>query len=229
MNKGIIFSFFKKLFPRFLKRSIKSKFGWKLSFLYGYKANTAQVFKPICIGNVKHVFLYEYTRIQYGAKIINNFGKFILKKYSAFGAGLTIATTNHVPTIGIPHFFLGLYHINDDEKDIIVEEDVWGGTNVTLLNGAHISRGCVLGAGTMVNKYIPPYAVVVGSPAKIIKYKYNIIQILEHEKKIYPESERLTKSQLEEIFDTYYKGLKQMKVESIIKKTDKINPIPALY
>lgn len=45
-------------------------------------------------------------------------------------------------------------------KDIIVEENVWLGINVTFLNGAHIGRGCIIGTGCIVLGDIPPYDVV---------------------------------------------------------------------
>ena len=79
------------------------------------------------------------------------------------------------------------------EKDVIVEEDIWIGTNVTLLAGTHIGRGCIVGACSLLNKEYPPYAVLAGSPAKIIAVKFSIEQILEHEKALYEENERFTK------------------------------------
>ena len=68
--------------------------------------------------------------------------------------------------------------------------------NVTLMIGAHIGRGAVIGTGSIVNKDIPPYAIAVGIPAKVVKFKWTIEQILEHEKSLYPENERFTYEQL---------------------------------
>lgn len=64
----------------------------------------------------------------------------------------------------------------------MIEEDVWIGFGAIILAGAHLGRGCVVGAGTIVNKEVPPYSIVVGPTAKIIKKKFTIEQILEHEK-----------------------------------------------
>ncbi len=85
---------------------------------------------------------------------------------------------------------------SDLDKDVIIEDEIWVGSNVTILFGAHISRDCVVAAGAIVNKYIPPYAIVAGIPAKVIKYRFTPEQIIEHEKTIYTEEKRLT---LEEI------------------------------
>lgn len=52
---------------------------------------------------------------------------------------------------------------------IIIENNVWLGEKVTVLPGVHIGRGAIIGANSVVTKSIPPYAVAVGSPAKVIK------------------------------------------------------------
>lgn len=57
-----------------------------------------------------------------------------------------------------------------DEK-IIIEDDVWIGTKVTVLAGVTIGKGSVIGAGAVVTKDVPRYAVVGGVPAKIIKMR----------------------------------------------------------
>lgn len=56
---------------------------------------------------------------------------------------------------------------------IIIEDDVWIGTNVLVLSGVHIGRGAIIAAGAVVSKDIPPYSIVAGVPAKIIKYRFD--------------------------------------------------------
>ena len=120
--------------------------------------------------------------------------KFIMKRGCLTAEGLVVVTSNHRQHIG--QFLQGN---NDDNeyKDIIVEEDVWIGINVTLLAGAHIGRGAIIGACSVVTKEIPPYAVAVGNPAKVIKFKWSIDDILKHESMLYPENERFTREELE--------------------------------
>lgn len=55
---------------------------------------------------------------------------------------------------------------------IVIENDVWIGSHSVILGGAHICTGAVVAANSVVNGYVPPYAVVGGSPAKIIKYRF---------------------------------------------------------
>lgn len=60
---------------------------------------------------------------------------------------------------------------------IFIGSDCWIGTNVTLISGIKIGNGALIGANSVVAKDIPPYAIVVGNPAKIIKYRFSEEQI----------------------------------------------------
>lgn len=92
------------------------------------------------------------------------------------------------------------------DKDVVVEEDVWIGCNVTLLFGITIGRGSVIAAGAVVTKSCPPYSLIGGVPAKVIKIRMSIDEILEHELNLYPENKRYSASELEEIYTSYRKG-----------------------
>ena len=56
--------------------------------------------------------------------------------------------------------------------DIIVDDDVWIGYRSTVLSGVHIGQGAVIAAGSVVTSDVPPYAIVGGVPAKVIKYRF---------------------------------------------------------
>lgn len=60
-----------------------------------------------------------------------------------------------------------------DKGDIVIGDDVWIGTQVAIMSGVKIGQGAVIGAKALVNKDIPPYAIAVGIPAKVIKYRFN--------------------------------------------------------
>jgi virginiamycin A acetyltransferase len=63
---------------------------------------------------------------------------------------------------------------------IVIKDDVWICANSIILSGVTIGQGAVIAAGSVVTKDIPPYAIVAGVPAKIIKYRFssNIISKL---------------------------------------------------
>ena len=59
------------------------------------------------------------------------------------------------------------------QKDCLIGNDVWIGVGVVVLRGVTIGDGVVIGANSVVTKDIPPFAIAVGSPAKVIKYRFN--------------------------------------------------------
>jgi carbonic anhydrase/acetyltransferase-like protein (isoleucine patch superfamily) len=61
--------------------------------------------------------------------------------------------------------------------DIIIENDVWIGAKSTIMSGVKISNGAIIGATATVTKDVPPYAIVVGNPGKIVKYRFTEKQI----------------------------------------------------
>lgn len=85
-----------------------------------------------------------------------------------------------------------------DDQDVILEDDLWFGINVTVLSGVRVGRGSVVAAGSVVNKSVPAYSIVGGVPAKVLKYRFSIDEIIEHEKRIYRPELRLTRETIVE-------------------------------
>ncbi len=63
------------------------------------------------------------------------------------------------------------------QKRAIIGNDVWLGKNVTITNSANIGNGVIAGAGAIITKDVPDYAVVVGVPARIIRFRFEKSQI----------------------------------------------------
>lgn len=64
-------------------------------------------------------------------------------------------------------------HQRDPVKKTIIGHDVWIGQNTLIKQGVHIGTGAVVGMGSVVTKNVSPYAIVVGSPAKEIKKRFD--------------------------------------------------------
>lgn len=57
-----------------------------------------------------------------------------------------------------------------EPRAVVLEDNVWVGFDAVVLPGVRLGRGCVVGCKTVVVEDVPPYAVVVGSPARIVRY-----------------------------------------------------------
>ena len=181
----------------------------------------ANIQKPCYITSPEMVHLEENTVIRRGSTILNNHNEHLyIKKYTVISTNCTIVTNNHKSTVGIPQCLLGASHVNDISRDLTIGEDVFVGTNVTIMSGGDIGRGCVIGACSLVTKPIPPYAIAVGSPAHVVGVKFTIDQILKHEEILYPPEERISRKELDVLFEKYYKGMKPYGVDAPLTEKD---------
>lgn len=66
------------------------------------------------------------------------------------------------------------------DKPVLIENDVWIGSNAIIMPGVKLGNGCIVGAGSIVTKDVPEYAIVIGVPAKVKSYRFdqNIIDDL---------------------------------------------------
>jgi acetyltransferase-like isoleucine patch superfamily enzyme len=71
-----------------------------------------------------------------------------------------------------------------DRFKSIVEDDVWIGYGAIIVAGVTVGRGAVVGAGAVVTHDVPPYTIVGGVPAHIIKRRFNDEEVVQHEKQL---------------------------------------------
>lgn len=93
-------------------------------------------------------------------------GKVVIGDYFHSGSEVMIITHNHnYEGDEIPY---DSTYIN---KDVFIDSFVWVGNRVTILGGVHIGKGAIIGAGSLVCKDVPDFAIVGGNPAKVLKYR----------------------------------------------------------
>jgi acetyltransferase-like isoleucine patch superfamily enzyme len=115
-----------------------------------------------------------------------------------FGPHVSIHGGNHTTT----HVGRFMFDITEAEKcagddlDVVIEDDVWVGTRAVILSGVTIGRGAIIAAGAVVTKNVPPYAIVTGIPAKVIRFRWDVETILRHESMIYPAAQQLERADL---------------------------------
>ena len=80
---------------------------------------------------------------------------------------------NYLSTFPFKVKVLGEQYEATSKGDIVLDDDVWIGANATILSGVHIGQGAIVGAGAVVVSDVPPYAIVGGVPAKVIKYRFS--------------------------------------------------------
>ena len=159
---------------------------------------------PLWIVGPKNVFMGNNVGIGHGAFLSTPNAKIIIDSNVSIAEHLTIHTGNHAR-------FVGVYvsDITDAvkptgyDRDVVIESDVWIGANVTILAGVKIGRGATVAAGALVNKDVPPYAIVGGVPAKVLKFNYTIDEIITHEKTLYESDKRYSREYLESLFSKY--------------------------
>ena len=172
----------------------------------GYCGKVAKICEPNLLSDYSKVLLYDGAALDSGFTFISYTGRFIMKKNSCTAVGLTVVTGNHGREIGEWFNYTASHHSEDIEKDVVVEEDVWLGTNVTLLSGVKVGRGATVGAGAVVRTNVPPYSIVTGNPAKVVGFSLRPEEIVEHEKVLYPEEERLPLDKLEKNYKKYFQN-----------------------
>lgn len=126
----------------------------------------------------------DYSYVGVNSKVVNS----IIGKYCSVAGGCNIGlaahTLNNISTCPIftekdnatGFSWVNKNYINHKENLIEIGNDVWIGARVIILSKGGVLKigdGAIVGAGSIVTKDIPPYAIVAGVPAKIIRYRFD--------------------------------------------------------
>ena len=144
--------------------------GGRTLFRKGFFLNPASAKSHISIG--RSCFFNNYCSI-------NCFDSITIGSGCCFGEGVKIYDHDH--DFRHPD---GLAAREYKVDDVSIGKNCWIGANAIVLSGVTIEKGSVIGAGTVVTKNVPPYAIVVGNPGKIISYRFSQEEIIEHERRL---------------------------------------------
>ncbi len=169
----------------------KFKYGKRVRFPYSCSIGLQSSFEGC---NVLHPNSVFFGEIGYGSfigaySIINSNSK--IGRFTSIGKSFKVITGRHpytYPFVTTSPMFYSLlrqsgktfvkeqkYKENafvDGKYSVVIGNDVWINDNVSIISGTRIGDGAILLANTVVTKDVPPYAIVGGIPAKIIKYRY---------------------------------------------------------
>lgn len=138
--------------------------------------------------------LFDFSKVSvgqatYGPLNIQEWGhpdeQLTIGHYVSISEGVTFLLGGNHPYQGITTFpvkvkFLGHSKEAQTKGAITVGDDVWLGHNAMVMSGVNIAQGAVVAAGAVVTRDVPPYAIVAGNPARVVKYRFseNVIQEL---------------------------------------------------
>jgi maltose O-acetyltransferase len=110
-----------------------------------------------------------------GLGINSQIGSVKIGKYVMMGPEVMIISLSHrYSDLNKPMRFQG----RNEHKPIVIEDDVWIGARAIILPGRIIRKGAIIGAGAVITKDVPEYAIVGGNPARILKYRNGLKQAL---------------------------------------------------
>ena len=176
----------------------KDKPDWRKIYPLKSRSESVIYIKPALI-NRKNIQVGEYTYYDgqnFASRVTHHYDfigdKLIIGKFCQIGRGVEFIMNgaNHqMNSVSSYPFYIFKGWEQDSPKkedlpykgDTVIGNDVWIGQNVTFLPGVHVGNGCIIGANSVVASDIPPYSVVVGNPARILRKRFDdeMIDLLE--------------------------------------------------
>ncbi len=163
---------FSYLYSKFFKVILRGK-----SVINSQVDKTAKVYSGCSVVNSS---LGRYSYMGYDCEVVNC----AIGNFCSIASGVRIGGAEHpFDWVSTSPVFQNVKHSGPKKrfahlkvpfsKQTVIGHDVWIGYNAIVKAGVTISNGAVIGAGAVVTKDVPPYAVVAGNPAKVVKFRFD--------------------------------------------------------
>lgn len=167
----------------YLKGMVRSLFNPNVSF-FSFISSTSKLSPSAVVYRgvkIKYASVADYTYISNNTDVENaTIGKFCsIADHCRIGlANHTLDLLSTSPVFTLANNAAKTKWVEDNvdtksSKKVIVGNDVWIGSHALILGGVKIGDGAVIGAGAVVTKDVPPYAIVGGVPASIIRFRFS--------------------------------------------------------
>jgi len=168
---------------------------WCARFLRVAAYIFAKILKKSRLCMIKNSSVHPASKLESGTSFVDSF----MDKYSFCGydceiyhaniaaftsiaSGVIIGGARHpIEWVGMsPVFYAGRDSVRKKfsvhglpaSRPVNIGNDVWIGRSAIILSGVNVGNGAVVGAGSVVTKDVPPYAIVAGNPARLIRYRF---------------------------------------------------------
>lgn len=178
----------KRLALNFIMHPIKTRPQWWIrifQFVYLKRGKGSVIYRSVRkdLPPFNKFVLGNYSVVEDFSCLNNAVGDLIIGNNSRIGLGNTIIgpvqigsnvnLAQNVTISGLNHNYLDVNRTIHSQGvstlPIVIEDDVWVGANSIILAGTSIGKHSIIAAGSVVNRSVPPFTVVAGNPAKIIK------------------------------------------------------------
>lgn len=178
----------KKAIHRFIMHPVKTRPNWWIrlfDFTYLKRGKGSVIYKSVRrdLPPFNHFSLGRYSVIEDFTCLNNAVGDLVIGDYTRIGLGDTIIGPakigNHVnlaqnvTVTGLNHNYQDVDRYIDEQgvntQQVTIEDDVWIGANSVILPGVTLGKHCVVAAGSVVSRSIPPHSICAGCPAQVIK------------------------------------------------------------
>ncbi len=152
---------------------------------FGKCGSKVWIGKNFIVSNPRNISIGEYTHIGPNVLMYATLKKINIGKCVMIAPKVIVVTGNHrTDIIGeYMSFVTDKHKLPENDKDVVIEDDVWIGSGCIIMMGVTIGRGSIIHAGQIITRNVPPYTIYINEKLKAKRFTNE--QIIEHEKLLF--------------------------------------------